>query len=85
MEEMMKRLPLTTATLFVVFLLAAVASAAPIPKGSYKRSCFNITMQGNTLLATCLTRRGTPTTTRLPFANRCRGDIANINGNLTCQ
>jgi hypothetical protein len=85
MEETMKRLSLSCAALAVGMFGAGAAIADTPPPGSYQQSCYSITYEGGTLTATCLTITGTGVSTRLPFANRCNGDIANINGSLICQ
>jgi len=55
-----------------------------IPRGSYRQSCRNIRVRANALRARCRTRRGYWNRTHLYYFRRCRGDIANINGNLRC-
>lgn len=55
-----------------------------IPRGSYRRTCRNIRVRGNALRARCRTRNGYLKRAHLYYFRRCRGDIANINGNLRC-
>jgi len=71
-----------------IFILSAALiadSAMAVPGGSYQDSCSNASFDGHTLTATCPTERGTSVTTSLQFADRCNGDIANINGVLVCR
>jgi hypothetical protein len=82
----MKRLSLLCAAGAVVLFGAGSAiGQVPPPNGSYRDSCSNISFDGHTLIATCLTFVGTPVSTSLAFADRCTGDIANINGTLICR
>jgi hypothetical protein len=81
----MKKISAAYAVIVVALLHVGAAVAANPPRGSYLRSCSNVSFDGRTLIATCLTRAGTPVTTTLQFANRCRRDIANINGVLLCR
>jgi hypothetical protein len=76
----------------VVALIAVVAGgslafAQPrrLPLGSYRQSCTNIMFDGRVLSATCLSISGRRVRTSLANPNRCRRDIANINGTLMCQ
>ena len=55
-----------------------------IPSGSYQLSCSGATMMGPVLVARCRDMSGRMVQTQLNIQN-CRQDIANINGNLTCQ
>ena len=55
-----------------------------IPSGSYQLSCNGAYMMGPVLLARCRDISGRMVSTQLNVQN-CRQDIANINGNLTCQ
>ena len=52
--------------------------------GSYSRTCENAYMADTTLHATCKRRDGKLVTTSLSNPSQCRGDIANIDGKLTC-
>jgi hypothetical protein len=75
-----------------IFLLLAIqlqpASAAQNPPfGSYLLSCRNVQVQsllggGTNIVASCRTNDGRYVQSTLP--NTCTGDIANINGQLTC-
>jgi hypothetical protein len=67
----------------LIMIAAAYPASAQVPPGSYLRSCTNIQFDGLTLSALCLGPEGQSFPTRLAAAN-CRGDIANINGQLMC-
>ena len=55
------------------------------PQGSYELTCVDVSMSGPSLQATCKTRDGHWLKSRLPRARDCRGEIANIDGYLTCM
>lgn len=55
------------------------------PRGSYQQSCRQIDADRNTLRAECRDRDGRWRYTELQDYNRCRGDIANMNGMLRCS
>jgi hypothetical protein len=65
-------------------LAAASALAQALPPGSYLQSCTQLHWAGTTLVAECATRDGRYTGTGLPNALACRGEIANIDGQLRC-
>lgn len=77
-----------TVTLFLA--LCATASFAQgdydrrIPRGDYVQTCRNIHIEGDRLTAECQERDGDWRRTSLDDFQRCRGEIVNINGNLTC-
>jgi len=73
------------ALLVVVASCAQPASAQGVPPGSYLRSCGEVYLQGDTLIATCHRVDGYAQQTSLPAVRRCVGDIGNANGNLTCN
>jgi len=54
-----------------------------LPGGSWQRSCTDARMNGDTLFATCRTRNGQMMRTQINIRG-CRGDLANLNGWLTC-
>ena len=56
----------------------------PLPSGSYQQSCTNVWMNGSTLTASCSNNSGQLVRSSLDV-NGCRGDIANINGQLRCN
>ncbi|HEY6348568.1 MAG TPA: CVNH domain-containing protein [Candidatus Angelobacter sp.] len=55
-----------------------------IPRGDYVQTCRNIQMEGDRLVAECQERDGNWRRSSLDDASRCRGEIHNIDGNLTC-
>jgi hypothetical protein len=63
--------------------LASAAGAQGIPAGSYRGTCTNIRLDGDTLKAVCTSRSGSHLLTELHHPERC-GDIANNNGILQC-
>src|SRR5215472_19204105 len=65
--------------------LVLPAAAADNPPGSYQQTCRDIKMRGDTLRAKCETRSGQWVRTQLNDADRCVGDITNIDGQLTCN
>jgi hypothetical protein len=64
---------------------SAAVQAQWMPQGSYLRSCADIGIQGDTLVAICRTGDGRSQQTALPAVSRCVGDIGNNNGNLQCN
>ena len=56
-----------------------------VPPGSYLQSCIDPSLSGNTLTARCETTYGRMDFASLRGVDRCRGDISNINGQLTCD
>jgi CVNH domain len=69
----------------VLFSLASVpAQAQRVPGGSYLRSCTNVGVFGNRLVAECRRKDGRWRRTALDLSG-CAGGIANINGRLTCS
>ena len=71
-----------------VAMLLSVASvpaqAQGVPGGSYLRSCTNVRMFGDRLVAECRRMDGSWDRTALNVSD-CDGGIANINGRLTCN
>jgi hypothetical protein len=55
------------------------------PRGSYANSCRDISLDGDKLKARCQAADGRWRWTNLDDWDRCRGDIANINGQLMCN
>jgi len=73
--------------IFVALLTTIVAvppSAAQVPPGGYLQTCSNIQFDGYTLSAVCQGPGGQGYPARLAGAGNCRGDIANISGQLAC-
>ena len=54
------------------------------PAGDYAETCRDIRMRVNTLYAKCKTMDGYWVETQLDGFSRCRGPIANVNGQLRC-
>ena len=72
-------------TTFAILVWAMILPcAAQIPSGSYQQTCKNIKMRHDTLEAKCKDTSGHWVKTSLNDADRCTGDITNINGQLTC-
>ena len=67
------------------FGCAQSASAQGVPPGTYLRSCGEVHMRGDTLVATCRGMDGSARRTSLPGVQNCVGDIGNMNGQLTCN
>lgn len=66
-------------------LLALAPPAAAQPRGSYLRSCRDVAMRGDSLLAVCRRINGRWQPTRLDRVRGCIGDIGNDDGNLVCN
>jgi hypothetical protein len=60
------------------------AQAQSAPQGSYLDSCHHVGMRGDKLFAECRRRDGSWQRTVLDI-DRCAGDIANLNGRLSCN
>ena len=56
-----------------------------LPRGSYRDTCRNADVEGNTLEAECRDQNGRWRYTELQSFRSCRGDIANFNGMLRCR
>jgi hypothetical protein len=82
----MKRIILSTAGAVALAALAfGTASAQYVPPGSYQQSCTNIHVRGNMLIANCNAPRGGTVRSSIAVDGCRRGDIANMNGQLTCN
>jgi CVNH domain len=70
-----------------IFALTMVLSSAAddIPPGTYRDTCRNIKMHHDRLQAKCQTSQGNWVNTSLEDADRCVGDITNVEGQLTCN
>ena len=55
------------------------------PQGSFRSSCNDVRMQGQTLIAFCPKPDGTWQTSAIGPVSQCVGDIQNVNGQLTCN
>jgi CVNH domain len=62
----------------------APAGAQTIPSGSYQQSCTNVHTRGDQLVASCTSSQGGRVRSSIAL-DSCRGDIANYNGQLTCN
>ena len=78
--------------LFVLVIIAiagvAVALGTPTaqgPGGSYRETCRDINTRGGTLYADCMDADRNWRHTELRDYDRCRGEIQNLNGNLSCS
>jgi CVNH domain len=56
-----------------------------VPTGSYTQTCQEIRIHGDDLEARCQTTDGNWHKTKLDDFQKCRGDVANENGNLRCM
>jgi hypothetical protein len=61
------------------------ASAQDVPPGTYLRSCGEVHLRGDELVATCRRMDGSAQRSSLPAVRGCVGDIGNVNGRLTCN
>jgi len=80
---------IAAATALSASAVAAWAQSVQPPAGSYRITCTNINAWrgpngGRVVSARCRAANGVLVQSRLRFDN-CRGDIANINGRLTCR
>jgi hypothetical protein len=72
-------------TLFLTGIAwSAPALAQGVPQGTYSRSCTNVSVQGDSLVATCRGAGGREQRSTLAGFRRCVGDIGNNNGTLQC-
>ena len=60
-------------------------NAAPVPSGSYSRSCQETYVNGDVLVSLCQERGGLLRRTSLVKFQQCVGDIFNDNGILGCR
>jgi hypothetical protein len=58
---------------------------AQLPQGSFRDSCNDLRMEGQTLIAFCPKGDGTWQTTAMGPVSQCIGDIQNVNGELRCN
>src|SRR5215204_4933483 len=73
------------AALLACIVWAQPAAAQGVPQGSYLRSCSDARMRGDTLVALCRGPGNYANWTWLNELRRCRGDIGNNGGWLTCN
>jgi hypothetical protein len=69
----------------ILLSLAATPALAQVPGGSYLRTCSDVGMSGDRLVAQCQTMDGGWRRTVLRDVGSCVGGIANMNGRLTCN
>ena len=82
----MKRTALSlTAAVALAAMTLGTASAQNIPSGSYQQSCTNIRVNGDVLTARCTAPQGNRVRSSIGLSSCRRGDIANSNGQLTCN
>ena len=82
----MKRIVFSAATaIALAAMTVGIASAQAIPAGSYQQSCTNIHVRGDMLIARCNAPRGGTVRSSIALDSCRRGDIANTNGQLTCN
>ena len=82
----MKRLALSLTSAAALAVMAfGTASAQSIPAGSYQQSCTNIRVRGDVLTARCNAPQGGTVRSTISLDSCRRGDIANMNGQLTCN
>src|SRR5262245_61510773 len=79
----MRHALLSAVALIAFVLLGSAAQAATPPSGTYQQSCRDITAGGGVLVATCRKGRDWNYTTLADYRD-CDGDIANVNGRLSC-
>jgi hypothetical protein len=60
-------------------------SAQSEPPGSYQQSCTNVRVRGDQLIARCNAPQGGTVRTSIALDSCRGGDIANMNGQLTCN
>ncbi len=73
------------APMALVLLSSLAVSAHAQPRGSYLRSCTDVRMRGDALVAVCRRPGGRMERTVLPDVRSCVGDIGNQNGTLVCN
>lgn len=70
-------------SLFAASIVPATAQA--IPPGSYQQSCTDIRVRGYDLSASCTAPNGGRVRSTIGLTRCQGGDIANVNGRLTCN
>ncbi len=76
---------MVAAVLFAGLACAQTAQAQSTPQGSYLRSCAGAHVEGGALVARCQRDDGRENRSILADVGGCRGDIANVNGQLVCR
>lgn len=85
MKSYLNKLMVVTAICTCLF--AAVFNtvyAQSAPDGSYRQSCYNVSVNGNTISAECGTMNGSWIRTSLRNFTNCNNEIWNNDGHLTC-
>ena len=80
----MARFLIATFGALLAMIAAAPTASAQVPPGGYLQTCRDVQFDGFNLSAMCLGAGGQFYPSRLAGAGGCRGDIANINGQLVC-
>lgn len=78
------RLPFALAIIVSATISWGTAVAQGIPQGSYQQTCNSVSVNGDTLVATCQDANGTWHSASLPGFQRCTSEITNDNGTLRC-
>ena len=73
------------AALMALMLSGLAGAAHAQPRGSYLRSCTDVGMRGDALVAVCRRPGGRMERTVLPDVRSCVGDIGNQDGQLVCN
>jgi len=73
------------AVLSLVATALSPVSAQYVPSGSYQQSCTYIHVSGDQLIARCRVPDGNTVRTTISISSCSGGDIANSNGQLTCN
>jgi hypothetical protein len=68
----------------MLMLAVAMPARADVPDGSYRETCRDIRVHGDTLVAACERRDGSWSRTAMNLYG-CRGFIENWNGRLACS
>jgi hypothetical protein len=79
----MRLVSLIFAVFYFSFISYAEAMPSPLPNGSYKKTCHECRVHGNTLLCMCQNKRGSDEETLLRMTRGC-SFVENINGQLQC-
>jgi CVNH domain len=69
----------------VLSFTAAPLHAQGAPPGSYLRTCTDVAVHGDRLIADCRRTDGSWGRTALRDVDRCLGDIGNMDGQLACN
>jgi len=78
------RVLITVLGALVAVIAVATTASAQVPPGGYLQTCRDVRFDGFNLSALCQAAGGQFFPSRLAGAGGCRGDIANLNGQLVC-